>query len=187
MARSFFRDKARGDGGNERGWNHPSAGPRQHRRDRGGPDDTGDASSWSSQSLLLLCVQVRERAAALSKLPEKRRRFPEARVSALKRENPIEDFLQADGVRVPHWTAAITGESITCQIDRIDIGGTQRITFLQDARTFIDHDVQAPLDDFFICDGPLRNTCALSRLANEGFHFGVRVRFTVFIIAIPTR
>jgi hypothetical protein len=94
-----------------------------------------------------------------------------------KAHDAIEDFLQTDGIRVPHGAASIAGKAITGETDRVDIRRAQCITFLKDARAFIDHHEETPIEDFFTRDSSLGNAGFSRGLPYQRFDFGIGIGF----------
>src|SRR5579871_341826 len=61
--------------------------------------------------------------AFLHKLLEQRSRFPQLAVLLMKLLNPLQDFLKAYGVGIPHRSSPVGRVSIAVQINDVDIHG----------------------------------------------------------------
>ena len=88
-------------------------------------------------------------------LLDQRRGLPESRIGVrVRREfvHPPHDAIEAECVGVEHRAAAIARKTISREVDDVEIGGTQRDTFLDDARTFVHQREHAPVDDLVVLD-----------------------------------
>ena len=83
-------------------------------------------------------AELRKGLALLCKPFQQWGRPPRFAMLAMEFRDTIEDFFEANGVGLPHGTAAMRGKTVTIQINDVDVGSTQRVTFFQDARTLVD-------------------------------------------------
>src|SRR5579864_5439412 len=96
----------------------------------------------------LRSLQVRKRFAIFRQALQQWRGLPILAVDSLKIADSIVNFLQADGVGIKHRPAAMRRESISVEINNVDVDGAEGEAFLQNPRAFIDERVDAALDDF---------------------------------------
>ena len=59
---------------------------------------------------------------------------------------------QPHRVGIKHRAAAKQRKTVAAQVDHVDVGGTQRDAFFQNARAFIDHGIHQPLNDLLVSD-----------------------------------
>src|ERR1051326_3725065 len=95
------------------------------------------------------------------------------------------DVCQSHRVGVPHGTAAVSRKSVASDIDHVDIHRAQRIAFFQDARTFVDEDVNRALDDLLFTNLALRDSCLCAALRDDRLGIGVIVPLAILVIFIP--
>src|SRR5437667_8924581 len=105
----------------------------------------------------------------------------------LEIKHPFVDLPQPDCVGIPHGSSAVGWKPVSVEINDIDISGAQRITLFENAGAFVDHGVNAALDDLLVTDGPPRNAGPPGRLFDQGFDFRIGERLSIFIVAIPSR
>src|SRR5215470_6669585 len=104
-----------------------------------------------------------------------------------KCKNTAQNLVQTYRVRVPHRAPAIGRETVSGKINRIDIPGAQRVTFFENAGTFIDHHEKAPLDDFFSRNVASWNSRLFGRGLDQCVDFGIGNRFSIVAVPIPAR
>src|SRR5450755_1299450 len=96
-----------------------------------------------------LLVQVGESAPFIRQLLEQRSRLPEFAVCAMKFADPVVDFLESDGIGIPHGAAAIGWEAVAVDVDDVDIHSAQGVSLFENAGAFVDQGVDAAIDNFF--------------------------------------
>src|SRR5439155_26373929 len=135
-----------------------------------------------------LCVEVGERHSPLCELSMQRGGFPKISVLVAKLADAIVHFLQSHRARIPHGSTAVGGETITVDINDVDVHGPQRDALLEDPGAFVDERIYGSLYDLVVADcAPLDARCAGAFLDNL-FHLGIRhsspvVRF----VLVPAR
>ncbi|MNY06675.1 hypothetical protein D3C86_1394440 [compost metagenome] len=67
---------------------------------------------------------------------------------------PRQDGWQADLVRVAQRSAPMGGKAVTLEPDDVDVGGAFDDVLFQDIGGFVDHGVQAALQNFLVGDLP---------------------------------
>src|SRR4051794_24149141 len=67
-----------------------------------------------------------------------------------KLPQPIADCLQANGIGPVHRAAAPGRETVAVEPDHVDVPRSRRDALFEDARAFVDHRIDQPLDDFFL-------------------------------------
>src|SRR4051794_16962788 len=85
---------------------------------------------------------------------EERRRRPALAKLAVECLDPIENLCQADLIRTAHGAASIGGESVSRQVDDVDVGGAGRYPVLEHAGTLVDHRVKSTLANLLVCNRP---------------------------------
>jgi len=60
--------------------------------------------------------------------------LPPIAVALLKFADALANFFQADGVGIPHGAATVRGKAIAVQINDVDVHGTERNAFFEEAR-----------------------------------------------------
>ena len=91
--------------------------------------------------------------------------MPKGRVAAGLRRKALDgahDVVEADHVSVEHRSAAIQRESITGQVDDVDVGCAQRDAFLDDARALVHQRIDAAVYDFAVGDLARRDSAFLA-------------------------
>src|SRR5579875_337761 len=78
-----------------------------------------------------------------------------------------EYFVGADQIGVEHWPAAIDGPAIAVDPDDIDVGGTLRLAFLDDPGAFVDHWINATLENFLVGNGAALDTLPRCNVEND--------------------
>src|SRR5579875_414861 len=147
---------------------------------------TGAASARAGTFLpRFLRVQTGERAALGGQAGQQRGRFPEFAELLPERTHALVNGFQTNGIGVPHGAAAVSGKTIAGEVDGIDIGGTQGITFFEDARAFVDHGINAALENFAVRDPALGNARCRGGFPDEVFNAGIGDGFALLIVAIP--
>src|SRR5262249_339701 len=76
---------------------------------------------------------------------------------------PIADAGKPDGVRIVHRSATPDRKAVAVDPDHVDIARVQRDPLLEDARAFVDHRVDQPLDDLLPADRAPLDTEPVSR------------------------
>ena len=76
------------------------------------------------------------------------------------------DVFQSQRIRIPHRSAAIGGETISIEINDVDINGPKGKAVFKDSGPFIDEGIDTPIDDLARTDLALRNTRVGDPLAN---------------------
>src|SRR5260370_23279562 len=94
-------------------------------------------------------------------------------------------MVQADGVGVEHGTAAPGGESITVEVDDIDVGGAQCDALLQKFGTFIDQCEHAPVYDLFRCNVAALDSSVAGGLLDERLGFRVGRWIATLVVLRP--
>ena len=97
---------------------------------------------------LVLC----KRPARFRQLLEQRCGFPPESLRFVKFTNAVVHLLESDRVGVHHRPTAKRGESVTVDIDKVDIDGPQCDSLLQNLRTFIDQCVNHSIDNLRVAD-----------------------------------
>ena len=97
-------------------------------------------------------VEVVERLSPLRELSKQRRGFPEISVLIAKLANAIVHFLQPHRARVPHGSAAVGGETITVDVNDVDVHGPEGDAFLQNPGAFSDKRIYGSLYDLVVAD-----------------------------------
>src|SRR5689334_9547687 len=88
-----------------------------------------------------------ERGAFARQPLEQRRRLPSLAVLFVEGGHAVVHLLQADGVGVEHRPAAVAREPVAGEVDHVDVGGAQRVAFLEDLGALVDERVDLALDD----------------------------------------
>ena len=101
-------------------------------------------------------------------------------------ENAFVDLLKPDRVGVPHGPAAIGGKAVAGDVDRVDVCSALSESLGENARAFIDHDVETSFDDFFTADRPAGNAGLLRRRFNKRFDLRISYWRAAIFISIPT-
>src|SRR6266566_598291 len=130
-------------------------------------------------------IEFGERLALLGELLQERRRRPDFAVLLLEFADSFVNGFQANGVRIPHGTTAIAGESVAVQVNDVDIDGTQSIALFEDTSAFVHERIKAAIDDFFSRDLALGNPCFGGPLPYQLSHFGVGKGAPLFVIFVP--
>jgi hypothetical protein len=97
------------------------------------------------------------------------------------------DLFEADGFRIPHRAAAMSGEGVAIQINNVGVRGAQGVALPQDARAFVDQGIDATVGDFRGGDLSLRNARFLDPLSNKFIHLGIWHRAALLITFVPAR
>src|SRR5437016_3875681 len=126
---------------------------------------------------LSLCVQ----------LVEQRRGLPEFPVQLVKFKNAAVDILEVNGIRVPHWSAAMSGEAIAVDVDDVDVPGAQCVAFFEDARAFVYQGVEAAVHNFFAGNLPLRNFRFRRPFSYQSGYFRIGDGAPIFVVFVPPR
>src|SRR5262245_9021408 len=104
----------------------------------------------------------------------------------LELANSLKYALKANRIGIPHRTAAIGWESVTVDVDDVDVRSPKGESLLENLRTFVDERVNCPLDDLLSGHLPPLNAGCPRCIGDNRFHFGIRRRRSVaFGIAIP--
>src|SRR5436190_6707995 len=123
-----------------------------------------------------------KRAALVGKFIEQRGRIV-ALFACFFRElaQPVADLLQAHRVGPMHRTAAPGRKAVAVEPDHGDVARARRDPFFQDARAFVDHRIDQPLDDLFLRDVATLHAHAHRGVDNQLLDFGVGPRRTALI------
>src|SRR5262249_60389431 len=120
----------------------------------------------------------RAEAAVLVRGPvEQRRRFmPRVAAFACEPSEPIADAGKPDGVRIVHRSATPDRKAVAVDPDHVDIARVQRDPLLEDARAFVDHRVDQPLDDLLPADRAPLDTEPRARTDDQRLDLRIRPR-----------
>src|SRR3981081_2213041 len=99
--------------------------------------------------------------------------------------NAVADVVQAQGVRVPHRSSAISRKSVPIQVNDVDVDGAQSDALLEDARALIHESQDTAVDDFLRRDLALRNAGCGSPLAQNAGYFGIGNPVPVLVVLVP--
>src|SRR5438067_12086855 len=77
-------------------------------------------------------------------------------------------------------------KAVSVNVDDVDVPGTQRVAFLQDARAFVHQSVEAAIHDFFAPHLPLRDFCFCLPFSYESGYFRIGDGAPVFAVFVPT-
>src|SRR3954469_1955500 len=129
---------------------------------------------------------VGERRAFVGKLVQQRGRLV-ALVAGLFRDlaQPVADFLQAYGVGPVHRPAAPCGESVAVEPDHIDVARARRDALFENARAFVDHRINQPLDDLVLRNIAALHAHAYRRIDDQLLDFRIGTRRAPFIQIEP--
>src|SRR6202050_5582548 len=94
-------------------------------------------------------AELGECLALLCKALQQRGGPPDIAVLTMEFGDALVNFLEADGVGIPHGTAAECGKAVAVQINNVDVRSAQRIALLQNARPFFNQGIDAAICDFF--------------------------------------
>ena len=84
----------------------------------------------------------------------------------LKFANALINFRQSHCVGIPHRTAAVGGESVTVEINDVDVDGAECVALFENSRAFVDERIGAAIDDLIGGDLALRDTCLRAPLSD---------------------
>src|SRR6266704_3882148 len=130
-------------------------------------------------------IEFGERPALLGELLQERYRRPDFTVLLLEFADSLVDGFQANGVRIPHGTTAIGGESVAVQVNDVDIDGAQSIALFEDSSAFVHERIEAAIDNFFSGDLTLGNPCCGGPLPYQLRHFGIGKGTPLVVIFVP--
>src|SRR5271157_4195983 len=140
---------------------------------------TMTASLMKSPISLMLCghnllfVELGKCLTCFCQPLQQRSRRPEFSVLLLKFANALIHLLQSDRIGMPHRTASIRGKSVTVEIDDVDVDGAERVSFFENARSFVHQRIDAAIDDFFGGDLSLRDSRIRAPLPDQRGYFGI--------------
>src|SRR4029077_5512703 len=103
----------------------------------------------------------------------------------MKFADAVVHLLQSYRIGVPHRASSISWETIAVEIDDVDVDCAERVTFLQDARAFIDQGIDAAVDDFVGRNLTLRDAGLGGPLLGPGGDFGIRDSLPAFVVLVP--
>ena len=109
------------------------------------------------RSCALFSAKLSKRLALFGKLFQQGGGLPDFPMFTLKFGNAIVNLFQSHRVGIPHRSAAMRGETVTVDINNVDVGSTQRDALLQNARPFVHQSVEAAIGNFVRRDFSLRN------------------------------
>src|SRR5207253_1417427 len=104
-----------------------------------------------------------------------------------KFKNAAVDILEVNGIRVPHWSAAMSGEAIAVDVDDVDVPGAQCVAFFEDARAFVYQGVEAAVHNFFAGNLPLRNFRFRRPFSYQSGYFRIGDGAPIFVVFVPPR
>src|SRR5262249_52790495 len=133
----------------------------------------------------LSLVEDCEGLALFRKRLQQRRRLPQVSVLRMKLADTIVDALQPNRVREPHRTAAPSREAVAIDVNDVDVHGSQREALLENLRAFIHQSIHGSFDNFLFADLAPGDSCFGCCLLDQLLYFGIRVRFSILIVAIP--
>src|SRR6516165_8810202 len=122
-----------------------------------------------------------------SQLLEQWCRFPERTKLPMKLGNAMINFFDSHAISVPHGSATVRRETVPVEKDNVDIGGSQRVALLQNARPFVHERIDAPLHNLIGRDGVLGNAGFFSPFLEQDWYSRIRFSAALFIILVPTR
>src|SRR5260221_5365103 len=134
-----------------------------------------------------LLVEVGKALTFFRELFEQWRWLPPVSVLLVKFADTLVHFLEADGVRVPHWTAAVRRKAVTGEINDVDVHRSQRVTFFQNARAFVHQRVDTAIDDLFGGNLALLDAGFAGPLAHEPRDFRIGNPAALRVVLVPAR
>src|SRR5580704_65174 len=99
----------------------------------------------------------------------------------------LEHFFEANSVGIPHGTAAMCGKTVAIQINDVDVGSAQRVTFFQNPRTLVDKRIDAAICDLLGGDSTLHDSGLCNPFAKEFINGWVRAGLPLVVVLVPTR
>src|ERR1700733_76004 len=130
---------------------------------------------------------LRKRPALRRQLLQERRWLEVVAKLAMKLFELGQNCLQSDRICVEHWAATIDRPSVTVDPDDVDVGGALRLPLLKDFRAFVDHRIDAALQDFGIADLALLDSLRLGEVADDPLDLGRGLSVARFVVIIETR
>src|SRR6266851_746149 len=86
---------------------------------------------------------------------------------------------------MPHGPAAVSRESVTIEIDDVDVDRPQRVSFFKNPGASVDQRVNTAIDNLFGGNLPRRNSALGAPLLHQRSHFGIGTRAPVLVVAVP--
>src|SRR6266704_3993765 len=130
-------------------------------------------------------IEFGERPALLGELLQEWSRRPDFTVLLLEFADSLVDGFQANGVRIPHGTTAIGGESVAVKVNDVDIDGAQSIALFEDSSAFVHERIESAIDNFFSGDLTLGNPCCGGPLPYQLRHYGIGKGTPLVVIFVP--
>src|SRR5436190_17275696 len=123
---------------------------------------------------------------ALARQPfEQRRRSPTLAVLLVETGHALVDVRQADRVGVEHRPAAKAWKPVSRQVDHVDVGGPQRVAFLEDLRSLVDERVDLALDDLLAGKAPPPDARGGGGTLDQRLHLGIGRGRAVGVVDVP--
>src|SRR6185436_1685534 len=113
---------------------------------------------------------------------------PELTVRLVKPLHARIHLIQTDGVGIEHRAASVARETVTVEIDDIDVARAQGNTLVQNLRSLVDQRIHATLQNFLVADLTPFDAGILRGLDDERFDYGVGDRSAIAgLISVPAR
>src|SRR5262245_36637270 len=146
----------------------------------------GSVSNRPTLRLFIGCIEGGESLSIAHERFKQWSRCPVLAMLTAKFENTFVNLLKPNRVRVPHRAAAVGRKAVAGNVDRVDVCGALSESLGENARPFIDHDVDTSFDDFFIAYRPVGNAGSLRRRFDKRFDLRIPYRGPAIFISVPT-
>src|ERR1700752_1899177 len=94
----------------------------------------------------------------------------------------VVNAFQTEGIRVPHRAAALGRETVAVEINNVYVRSAQRVTFFENARTFVDQGIHAAINNLAGGYFALRNALVRGPLARERSDFRIARSLSFLVV-----
>src|SRR5262245_3135196 len=103
----------------------------------------------------------------------------------VEHHDAIVNLLETNAICIEHRAAPIARESVSVDVDDIDIAGPQSDSLLEHSSAFINQRVDGSFENLSVVQKPRANTGVRGHLMNQLDHVGIRNRFAIALVAVP--
>src|SRR5271169_5448435 len=102
----------------------------------------------------------------------------------VKFADALVDLLETHGICIPPWSAAVRRESITVDVNDVDVDRAKCVALFEDARALVNESIDAAIDDFLRRNLALPDSGVGGPFAHQFGDFRIASSIPVFVVLV---